>query len=137
MDTNTTNDLSNLASFAKMQQLVTARHGEGTSEAAMTFEEFELELGRVTRELEKELKAAGLGRYDVEAETVLVEGKRWRRCTEKEPKTYLSSSGPMVVRRDLCRPVGGGKSIYLPPGAPSRNHWGAVSRRCSRDRWRT
>jgi hypothetical protein len=39
MDTNTTNDVSNLASFAKMQRLVTAGHGEGTSEAAMTFEE--------------------------------------------------------------------------------------------------
>lgn len=111
MDTNTTTAISNLASFEKMQRLVTARSGETTPEAGMTFEEFEVELSRAARELESELKAMDLARYDVEAEVVLVDGKQWRRCLEKEPKTYLSSSGPIVVPRNLYRPVGRGKSI--------------------------
>ncbi len=111
MDTNSTITVSNLASFAKLQRLVDARNVEGTAEASMTFEDFEVALSRAARNLESELKSADLARYDVEAEVVVVEGKQWRRCLEKEPKTYLSSSGPLVVPRNLYRPVGGGKSI--------------------------
>jgi len=77
----------------------------------MTFEAFEVELGQAVRSLENELKAADLARYDVDAEAVLVEGKEWRKCLENQPKTYLSSSGPVTVARNLYRPADGGKCI--------------------------
>ena len=40
----------------------------------------------------------------------LVDGKEWRKCLEQQPKTYLSSSGPVIVARTLYRPADGGKS---------------------------
>ena len=102
MDTNTTTAISNLASFEKMQRLVTARSGETTPEAGMTFEEFEVELSRAARELESELKAMDLARYDVEAEVVLVDGSH----------------------RGTAQPVPPGRQgqEHLPPGTPSRHH---------------
>jgi hypothetical protein len=106
-----TSALSGLASFAKLQGLLMARRNEGCAEAKMTFEEFEVELGQAVRGLENELKAADLARYDVDADAVIVDGKEWRKCLEKQPKTYLSSSGPVTVARNLYRPADGGKSI--------------------------
>src|SRR5712691_9806504 len=86
-----TSALSGLASFAKLQGLLTARRNEGCAEAKMTFEVFEVELGQAARGLENELKSADLTRYDVDADAVIVDGKAWRKCLEKQPKTYLSS----------------------------------------------
>jgi hypothetical protein len=103
--------LSGLASFAKLQGLLTARRQEGCAEAQMTFEAFEVELGRAVRALENELKAADLARYDVNADAVIVDGKAWRKCLEQQPKTYLSASGPVTVARTLYRPADGGKCI--------------------------
>ena len=106
-----TSALSGLASFAKLQGLLTARRNEGCAEAKMTFEAFEVELGQAVRGLENELKSADLTRYDVDADAVIVDGKAWRKCLEKQPKTYLSSSGPVTVARNLYRPADGGKCI--------------------------
>lgn len=106
-----TSALPNLASFAKLQDLLIARNHEDSVEAKMTFEAFEVELGRAVRELENELKAADLARYDVDVDAVLVNGKEWRKCLDQQPKTYLSSSGPVTVSRNLYRPTDGGKSI--------------------------
>ncbi len=111
MTQNNTSTLSDLASFAKLQNFLSARNQEGTAEATMTFETYEVELGQAVRGLENELKAADLARYDVDADAVLVDGKEWRKCLEKQPKTYLSSSGPVTVARTLYRPADGGKSI--------------------------
>src|SRR5262249_12751173 len=63
-----TSTLSGLASFAKLQGLLTARRHEGCAEAKMTFEAFEVELGHAVRGLENELKAADLARYEVDTE---------------------------------------------------------------------
>lgn len=111
MRQDTMSTLLGLASFAKLEELLAARRHEGSPQAAMTFEAFEVELGSAARSLENELKAADLARYDVDADAVLVDGKEWRKCLEKQPKTYLSSSGPVTVARTLYRPADGGKSI--------------------------
>jgi len=111
MRQDTTSALSGLASFATLQELLAARSYEGSAEALMTFEAFEVELGKAVRGLENELKSADLARYDVEADAVIVDGKTWRKCLEQQPKTYLSASGPITVARTLYRPADGGKCI--------------------------
>jgi hypothetical protein len=111
MPQDTTSALSGLASFEILEGLLAARRVEGSPEAMMTFEAFEVELGHAVRGVENELKAADLARYDVDADAVMVNGQQWRRCLSNQPKTYLSASGPITVSRNLYRPVGGGKSI--------------------------
>ena len=103
--------LSSLASFESLENLLAARRLEGSTEAMMTFEAFEVELGHAVHDLENELKAADLARYDVDADAVMVNGQEWHKCLGNQPKTYLSASGPITVSRNLYRPVGGGKSI--------------------------
>jgi hypothetical protein len=103
--------LSGLDSFEQLENLLGARRLDGSPEAAMTFEAFEVELAQVMRRFENELKAADLARYDVDAETIMVNGQLWRQCLANQPKTYLSASGPITVSRNLYRPAGGGKSI--------------------------
>jgi hypothetical protein len=63
------------------------------------------------RAVENDLKAQQLALYDIDARVIRVEGQEFRRCLEKEPKTYLSSSGRVTVARNLFRPSGGGKSV--------------------------
>jgi len=111
MRQDTTSALSDLASFAKLQDLLAARRKADGVVAQMTFEAFEVELGQAVRGLENELKAADLARYDVDATAVIVDGQEWRKCLEQQPKTYLSSSGPITVARNLYRPADGGKCI--------------------------
>jgi hypothetical protein len=111
MRQDTTSALSGLASFVRLQDFLTARRHEGSTEASMTFEAFEVGLGQAVRGLENELKAADLARYEVDADAVMVDGKEWRKCLENQPKTYLSSSGPVTVARNLYRPADGGKCI--------------------------
>lgn len=103
--------LSGLDSFEQLDNLLAARRLDGSPEAMMTFEAFEVALAQVMRRVENELKAADLARYDVDAEAVMVNGQEWRKCLANQPKTYLSASGPLTVSRNLYRPVGGGKSI--------------------------
>ena len=47
----------------------------------------------------------------MDADVIMVEGQEFRIVLESEPKTYLSSSGPVVVQRNLFRPKGGGKCV--------------------------
>ena len=117
--------LSGPASFVRLQDVLTARSQDGFAAAPMTFEAFEVEIGHAVRSLEHELKAADLARSDVDAEAVLVEGKECRKCLENQPKTYLSSSGPVTVARTLYRPADGGKCICR-LGAACRDHCGVI-----------
>lgn len=103
--------LSGLDRFEQLENLLGARRLDGSPEAAMTFEAFEVELAQVMRRFEHELKAADLARDDVDAETLMGNGQRWRQCLTTQPKTSLSASGPITVRRNLYRPAGGGKRI--------------------------
>jgi hypothetical protein len=103
--------LSSLASFEILEHLLSARGLDDSPEAMMTFEAFEVQLGQAMRNVENELKAIDLARYDIDADAVIVGGKEWRKCLADQPKTYLSASGPVTVSRNLYRPVDGGKSI--------------------------
>jgi len=103
--------LSGLDSFEQLESLLAARRLDGSPEAMMTFEAFEVELGQAMRRLENERKAVDLARYDVDADAVMVNGQQWRKCLANQPKTSLSASGPITVSRNLYRPVGGGKSM--------------------------
>lgn len=111
MHQDNTSALSSLASFEHLENLIAARRLAGSPESMMTFEAFEVVLGQAVRQLENELKASDLARYDVDADTVMVNGREWRKCLDNQPKTYLSASGPITVSRNLYRPVGRGKSI--------------------------
>jgi hypothetical protein len=54
--------------------------------------------------LECEMVSEELGRYDVTAEEIEVDGKVYRRgiCSSE---TYLTASGPVSIERHLYRPV--------------------------------
>ena len=75
MTQDTTSELSSLASFATLQELVAARGQEGTPEAILTFEAFEVQLGHAMRNVENDLKAIDLARYDIDADAVIVGGQ--------------------------------------------------------------
>jgi hypothetical protein len=103
-------DLSSLTSFEKLEAFLEQR-AVGPLNALETFEDFERELGDLMRQVECEVKAAELARYDVDPQVILVEGQEYRKVLDKEPKTYRSSSGAMIVRRNVFKPKAGGKCI--------------------------
>jgi len=103
-------DLSSLTSFVKLMGLLERRAAQPVTELE-PFEEYERELGDLMHQVECELKAAELARYDVDAEVIVVAGQEYRKVLDKEPKTYRSSSGPVPVERNLFKPKGGGKCI--------------------------
>jgi hypothetical protein len=99
-------DLTQFSAFSGLQAFIERSRAEPGS-----FEEFERSLGEQMRALENEVKAEQLARYDIDAQTIVVSGITMNRCLEKELKRYLSSSGPVVVPRNLFRPSGGGKAV--------------------------
>lgn len=111
MENNTSSAILNLASFAKLEQFLAARQDASTEEAAMSFEKFESSLSRIAHEIENEIKAHELARYNVSCPEIYVEGKVFRKCLDSEPKRFMTASGPIVVKRNLYRPKDGGKSI--------------------------
>lgn len=100
-------ELTKLASFDGLRHFLDARAGTPPAD----FESFEIELGRLMRQVEADLLGAELSRYDVEAERIVVEGVELRRVLTAEPKMYLTSAGPVTVSRSLFRASGGAKSI--------------------------
>jgi hypothetical protein len=108
---NTSSTISNLASFAKIERFLAARRDTSSTESEMSFEEFEVTLSQMAHEVENEIKAEELARYDVNVREIYVGGKVFRKCLEQEKKRYMTSSGPVFVERNLYRPQGGGKSI--------------------------
>ena len=111
MDNNSANPVSNLASFAKLERFLKARRDSSSEESELNFEEFEVSLSVLAHEMESEIKAIELARYDVEIQSIVVDGKLLRKCLDKEEKRYMTASGPIMVKRNLYRPQGGGKSI--------------------------
>jgi len=110
MQTYHTTDLPKLTSFAELEKFLAERWSTPVA-ACGTFEEFERTLSEMARRLECEAKSVELARYNVDADVIMVEGRKMRKVLEKEPKTYGSSSGPVTVERDLFRPEGGGKAV--------------------------
>lgn len=76
-------------------------------------EQFERELHEHVMDIERELVAAELARYDVTAEEIEVEGVTYR-PTLTTPETYLSAAGPVTVTRHLYRPAGRGSKSICP-----------------------
>jgi hypothetical protein len=101
---NTSSTISNLASFEKLERSLTARRNSSIAESELSFEEFEVSLRQIAHEVENEIKAHELSRYDVVVPEILVEGKVFRKCLENEKKRYMTASGPIVVERNLYRP---------------------------------
>jgi hypothetical protein len=108
---NSSLNISNLASFAKLERFLESRRDPSSKESELNFEEFEVRVDRLSHELESEIKALALSRYDVEATSISINGELLRKCLEKEPKRYMTASGPIAVERRLYRSRGGGKSI--------------------------
>ena len=69
------------------------------------FEQFERDLHKQMVELEQELLAAELARYDVDAEQIEVEGVRYHPVWV-DTETYLTAAGEVQVERHLYRPAG-------------------------------
>ena len=111
MKDTTSSAISDLASFAKLERFLEARRVPQSQESELSFEEFEVCLSRLAHGIECEIKELELSRYDVDVSSISVNGNLYRKCLEKEPKRYMSASGPITVERCLYRPQGGGKSI--------------------------
>ncbi len=94
-------DLTQFSAYSKLQAFIEKRRAEPGS-----FEEFEVVLGEQMRALETEVKAEQLARYDIDAQTIMVAGVTMHLCLKKEEKRYLTSSGPIVVARNLFRASG-------------------------------
>lgn len=67
-----------------------------------TFEAFEERLHRQLQEVERELLGEDLGRADVDAEGIMVEGTGYRRVLRAE-ETYMTAAGPVRVERTLYK----------------------------------
>ncbi len=98
----------------RLGQFVRQQRQQGTTQAKVAdFEGFERELHQHMMALERELIAAELARYDVEAEAVEVEGTVYR-YTLTSSETYLSAAGPVTVERHLYRPAGRSSKSICP-----------------------
>jgi hypothetical protein len=77
------------------------------------FECFERELHQRVMDIERELLAEELARYDVTTEQIEVEGITYR-PTLRSSETYMSAAGPITVTRNLYRPPGRGSRSICP-----------------------
>ena len=68
------------------------------------FEDFEQELHTLVMALECEMVSEELGRYDVSAEEIEVEGKVYRRGIYS-PETYLTAGGQVSIERHLYHQI--------------------------------
>lgn len=67
-----------------------------------TFEAFEERLHRQLQEVERDLLAEDLGRADVDADGIMVEGTAYRRVLRAK-ETYMTAAGPVRVERTLYK----------------------------------
>ena len=84
------------------------------SEFPPDLERFERELHEHVMAVERDLLADELGRYDVTADEVTVEGVSYRRSLESS-QTYVSAAGPITVTRHRYRPAGRSTKSICPP----------------------
>ncbi len=88
----------------RLGQFVRERQGAWHS-GAPSFEQFEHEVHEHIMALERELLAAELARYDVDAEQIEVAGVTYHPVWE-DTETYLTAVGEVPVHRHLYRPAG-------------------------------
>lgn len=67
-----------------------------------SFQAFEERLHRQLQEVEREVLAEDLGRADVDADGIMVEGTAYRRVLRAE-ETYMTAAGPVRVERTLYK----------------------------------
>ena len=99
--------LAKFASFEALVAFCVARRKGPPKD----FEGYEAELAELIRRVEADLVGEELARYDVDAESIVVDGREYRRVLVDEPKRYLTSAGPVAVPRNLFRASGESKSI--------------------------
>jgi hypothetical protein len=90
--------------LAQLDEFLSQRR-RAWGDAPPEFEVFERELHVQVMNLERELIAEELARYDVAAEEIEVGGQRYQRVLAAG-ETYLSAAGPIRVERHLYRPPG-------------------------------
>jgi hypothetical protein len=88
-------------------------HRQQWAERVPELEQFEHELHQHVRELEREMLAAELARYDLDVAQIEVEGVSYQ-PTLTATETYLSAAGPLCVSRHLYRPTGRGSKSICP-----------------------
>lgn len=88
----------------RLGQFVREREREWQS-VAPSFEQFECDLHQQMVELEQELLAAELARYDVDAEQIEIEGVCYHPVWV-DTEMYLTAVGEVSVKRHLYRPAG-------------------------------
>ena len=94
-------------SLQRLQVALDALNGrEGDAEG---FESFEREVHGLFVQAEREMLAEGLGRLDVDAPYVIIDGRRHTRVL-RASETYTSAVGPVTVRRTLYR-AGRGRAV--------------------------
>jgi hypothetical protein len=103
---------SQSAAVQRLEQFVD-RHRQSWAARVPDLEQFERELHQHLLELERELLAAELGRYDVKVEALEVEGVSYQQCLCSS-ETYLSAAGPLSVSRHLYRPAGRSSKSLCP-----------------------
>ncbi len=100
------------AAMRRLRQFVLERRIQWASDTP-DFERFERELHERVTDMERELLAEELARYDVTDEQIEVEGVTYR-PTLTSSETYLSAAGPITVTRNLYRPPGRGSKSICP-----------------------
>jgi hypothetical protein len=88
----------------RLGQIVRQQQGAWQS-GTPSFEQFEQALHQQVMALERELLAAELARYDIEAEQIEVGGVVYHPVWE-DTETHLTSAGEVHVQRHLYRPAG-------------------------------
>ena len=104
MEVSHTWNVSESAALHQLGQFVRARQGAWQS-GPPSYEQFEQEVHEQVMALERELLAAELARYDVDAENIEVAGVRYQPVWE-DTESYLTAAGEVQVRRHLYRPAG-------------------------------
>lgn len=91
----------------RLDEFLAARH---SSEAVADFQTFEEELHRLVMEVEREVLAEELARYDIDVPAIKVEGVHHRQVVRCEG-VYVSRAGEIRVLRSLYRAAGEARSI--------------------------
>jgi len=104
MEVSHTWSVSESAALHQLGHFVRARQRAWQS-GPPSYEQFEQEVHEQVMALERELLAAELARYDVDAEAIEVGGVRYQPVWE-DTETYLTTAGEVQVQRHLYRPAG-------------------------------
>ncbi len=104
-------DLRNTTALARLEDFLEERRRKQGPQAGI--EAFERELHAHVAEVERELMAEELARYDVDVPVVQIEGLTYRRVLQTEA-TYLTAAGPVRVNRSLYSTREQGERAVVP-----------------------